>query len=233
VALEKDSKTGPASERLDKLLWLGMQQDMRAGVPGAVVKALRDVVAAGQACADFDAAMCFVSAMGLEEAQELGFEPFGGRHPLDEKAKVPAKRLARLFGRNPIARIQQLQEERERDPEGMLEKIAPLVTAAGVLARKLCADLLRAADELARGDYSEAITRRESVVRQWNRLVDRSPVDAFPYPRLCGHCGRPMILVSKEALGAGKFAPALVHPGCRNAARLAARRAARRTGRKT
>lgn len=221
---DDDPKANTPGTSPREILWLRLRNARTAGEPGAAAAALIDLVRNSVAYADFDAAMCFLDAMGLDDGEKLAFAPFGGRHPLDPTGKVSPQKLARLFGQHPLKRIAERQKTVEQDPEATVKKLAPLAALAGRSARELAAELLRALDDLAGGQVEAAKKRRQRIVKRWNRLVDSNGPE-FPYPRLCDHCGRPLLLAAKRNVGGGETTPATLHRECRNPSRMAARRA--------
>jgi hypothetical protein len=205
-----------------------MWREVKKGVPGAVVNALGDVARGSEPYLDTDPIWIFLVAMGWVEGHAMGVEPFRGHHPLDPRSKATEQQLARLVGAKPRERARKAHEEFRRDVKGAVQRTEPLVKAASQLATVLCGELVLAFRLFALGEYEDAKKRRRDAVARWNKLCDKFIDTPSSLPRLCEHCGKPLLFVAKERLEGGALAPAKVHKQCKSAFRAASHRSGRR-----
>lgn len=192
------------------------------GWPGSRVRALSKMLDAATSAAstrtvepDFRTPIILLHALGAREAHAAGIARFGGVDPGDSNSPISRRRRGRLIGRDPDKLNPDLVERPDFDE---------LLANATTLAIGSSQLLLEAADAFLRGDQQVAISLRRKVIEDWNTFVDRRRVNAFPFERLCDHCGRPLTLVADQRLGNSRLAPPLVHPECRNAFKRAQRR---------
>lgn len=201
-----------------------MWDQVKRQVPGAVISALIDVARSPDDYRRFNVVWIFLVAMGWVEGHDTGLRPYGGRHPLDPQSGATSRQLARLLGADAREKAVQAHEEFRKNLRAKVADAEELMPPAAALAADLCLELVRAFEHLALGEHDAARARRRDVVVRWNRHCDRQPPGRFNVPRLCEHCGRPLIFVAGERLKGGRVAPPKVHPDCKKAFRSASKR---------
>lgn len=201
-----------------------MVHEVSLGVPGAVALAVVDIARSPNNYPGLDAIFVFLGATGWKEAYALAFEPYGGFHPLDPRSTATEQQRARVLGAGAQERAFDNQEFFRTVWEKAADGTHPFFPLARSLAIELCNELDRAFAELAAGDYESARARRRGTITKWNDLVDQHWTDRYPLPRLCEHCGKPMVLAARERTGSGPTLPAKVHGQCKKAFRSAMKR---------
>lgn len=214
----------PGPEEAKPNRYKEMWDQVKRKSPGAVASALVDVARSPDTYRHFDVIWIFLVAMGWVEGHEMGLQPYRGHHPLDPQSGASDQTLARLLGADARKEAARVHEEFRMNLRAKVAEAEELMPPAAALAADLSLELVRAFEQLALGEYDAARARRRDAVARWNKHCDRQPPERFNLPRLCEHCGKPLLFVAKERLEGGRVAPPKVHGACKKAFRSASKR---------